>query len=332
MIPDWLKPKTGKEAGMYNAYPTRLHKEDVREGNWYYRNLFKNIARANRFAPLDPFECGDVGDWEGGLIGREDTLDWTMYMQRWFKEGWTGCFGISEGVMKELKDRLAWDRQRRIRVFYGYDPLWEEEYERWKPVFGDVFNELRGSHCLFVCVGASASGKTFWTDRSIKFFNGHLRRVKNVTTRKARNRDDKKSYHIVGHDVFWGGIAGCVFLEYDQYLGEYYGSSLEKIRSVLRCSSGVMAMTPKGAEALYKHRFEINIQFILFQPVSDNVLRLNLRRRGIINEAGQNKYIEKAKDFILPDYMKDYTVVVPVTGNEECDRSKIFDAFGRVLK
>ena len=119
----------GEKAKIYAAYPTRLHRQDrdviraVIERRLPSELLdtltvaqIKKFTRKRGFAPLDPFGCGDYEDYEGGPVGRQDTLNWTLYLQR--GQWWSGYFGWSEGVMKEFLHRLEWDAERRLRVFF----------------------------------------------------------------------------------------------------------------------------------------------------------------------------------------------------------------------
>src|SRR3989344_797918 len=140
----------GREAVMYMAHPTRMFKDGQSE-------RLKEFVRKKGFAPVNPFGCGDFEDFEGGIVGREGTIQWTMHLQRGCH--WSGYLGISEGVMCELQDRLKWDKEKRMRVFYEdenwqpLDPYWHEEYERLKPKFGDLLSELRGPNKLIALVG-----------------------------------------------------------------------------------------------------------------------------------------------------------------------------------
>ena len=143
----------GERAKMYTAYATRLRKleKEIPESLRHMRTSerIKKFVRKRGFAPIIPFDCGELQDLEFGPVGRQDTLKWTFYLQSgcW----WSGYFAWSEGVMKEFIDRLEWDAERRMRVFYEdddcvpFDPLWEEEYQKWSKIFGrDPLAELRG--------------------------------------------------------------------------------------------------------------------------------------------------------------------------------------------
>ncbi len=322
MIPEWLaKERTWLDMTMYIAHPTRL-KERGGEMEEFVHRL--------GFAPVNPFGCGKYEYFEGGIMGRPRTLDFGLAVQQMIC-GHTGVLGISDGVMGEVKDRLKWDKEKRIRVFHdaGFDPRWDEEYERLSLKYGDLFSELRGNNHLIVLVGPSAVGKTYWIERLKQYYGKNLERVKNATTRQPRDGNDKKYYYIVGKELFIQRALDKVFLETDHYLDDYYGSSLDEIKRVLRFHSGIFAMTPSGAAELYKCRFEINAHFILLAPAGDSVLRVNLGRRGISDEVRQAVYMGKAKDFTLQQNIP--YQVFPITGTEH-DKEKIFSIIETILK
>ncbi len=321
MIPDWLKPKQGKDRLMYLAHPTRK----IGQG----RRL-KDFAKSRGYSPIDPFDLGE--DLEFGLVGRQATLELDLLVQRGC--GVTGVFGISPGVMGEIRDRLEWDPGKNIRVFRGdghgeFDEKWDEEYERLKEEYGDVLAELRGSHTLIALVGPSAVGKTYWSDILKSHFGSRLERVKNTTTRAPRDERDQNYYHRVSKESFEVGIKNRAFLEHVTYLGEYYGSSLDEAKKVLRSSNGIFALTPEGAKAFHECRLEINLAIILLKPESEAVLVKNLKRRGETDPAEVARKLKKANDFVLP---KDVAhKVVTVTGTRH-DKQKIFDAISPLLK
>lgn len=322
MIPSWLaKERSWMDMVMYVAHPTRLRDKG---------DAIEEYAYKMGFAPVNPFGCGKYEFFEGGRMGRAKTLDFGLSVQRRLC-GHTGVFGISDGVLGEVEDRLKWDKEKRIWIYYdaGFDPRWDSEYERLSKIRGDLFSVLRGNNTLIALVGPSAVGKTFWIERLKQGFGKKIERVRNVTTRKPRDGNDEKYYHVVDRQQFKKGIEIRSFLEHDEYLGNYYGSSIAEIRRVLRSANGIFAMTPSGAAELYKRRFEINVRFILLVPAGDSVLKKNLERRGIFDEEKQAPYISKAKDFILPSSIPH--IFVPVTGTES-DREKIFNAVDTIIR
>ena len=326
-VPDWLiKERDWHEETMYMAHPTRM-KEMADELEYY--------VYLQGYMPFNPFGCGKFKYCEGGRWGRAKTLPFGLALQERMC-GYSGILGISAGVMGEIRDRLEWDKERRIRVFHdaGFDPIWDSEYEKLKlkPEFGDVFSDLRGRHYSIQLVGPSGIGKTYWIKKLERHFGRTLTRVKNVTTRPFREKDDKESYYLVTKDQFLTGKNNYRFLEYDDYFDMYYGSSLEEVRPILRTRNVICAMTPEGAKKWHECRFEINIIFILLKPVSEGVLvrNLGLGRRGETDLRKVKEKIAKAKDFVLPSEIRNITV--PITGEDEYDEPRIFNAVRPFIK
>lgn len=293
---------------MYCAMPTRLQR---------LKGLAKKIARRCGYAPTVPFDVGAFKDFEGGRIGRERTLKFMIGYMRLCQT--VGIFGISDGVMGELKDAL--DEGKEIRVFYGLDPEWEKMYEQLKGKYSDLFARLRGKNHLIALVGPRCVGKTFWSDRLLEKLKDQLLRVKNTTTREPRDKKDHDSYRFISKKEFRKGIGEYQFLEWDKYQGCYYGSSLKEIRKVLDRQSGIFAITPKGAAALNGHRLEINLTIILLVPESVKTLRKNFVRRNITDPKKQAALIEDAKTFVLPENIRHHRV--EITGDTKKDERKI---------
>jgi len=320
--PIWLvKDKSWRDMTMYLAHPSRIRQFGVK---------MEQFAYERGFSPVNPFGCGDFKYFEGGRMGRVKTLEFGLAVQRRLC-GYTGVLGISDGVMGEVKDRLVWDSQKNIRIFHdaGFDPMWDGEYNRLKSVYGDLFAELRGSRQLVVFVGPSAIGKDYWMIQLRNKFGSKIQRIRNVTTRHPRDARDAESYYFVHKDIFLKGRETGAFFESDSYLGEYYGSSLEEIRRVLKFSNGAFALTPGGARELHKCRFEINMKFILFKPTSDAVLFKNFERRGIKDQQKIKKLLEEAKLFELPDEVDHKTI--RLTGTDS-DKVAVFDAVSSLIK
>ncbi len=302
-----------RERIMYCAFPTRLR---------HLREQVKKIARACGYAPVIPFDIGDFEDFEGNpRIGRPPTIEFMLHVLGNRKSGCgtLGMFGISDGAMGELERAL--DAGKPIRVFPDLDPEWNRMYEQLKHKYGDLFARLRGKNQLIALVGARAIGKTYWSDFLLKRFGERLGRVKNTTTRAPRNQEDYKSYRFVKKDEFEKGIKEYQFLEWDEYRGSYYGSSLREIRKVLNKKPGIFAITPKGALELNKHRLEINLTTILLVPESKKVLLHNFDRRSIADPKKRAELLEDAKNFTLPPEVRHQRVVI--TGDNEEDSRNI---------
>ncbi len=294
---------------MYCAMPTRLQ---------HIKPHVQKIAFECGYAPTIPFDVGPYEYFEGNpRIGRDRTLKFMIDYMKICQS--VGIFGISDGVMGELE--VALDEGKEIRVFPGLDPEWDKMYEQLKCKYSDLFARLRGKNELIALVGARAIGKTFWSDFLLKQFTGRLGRVKNTTTRAPRNKEDHKSYRFVKKEDFDRGVKEYQFLEWDEYQGSLYGSSLKEIRRVLKNSPGIFAITPNGAMELNKHRLEINLTTILLVPESKKVLLQNFDRRGIIDPKKRDELLDDAQNFTLPPEVRHQKVVV--TGNTEKDTKNI---------
>lgn len=301
---------------MYCATPSRLK---------HLRRKIIRIAKRAGYTPIFPFDVGSYEDLEGNpAIGRPKTLKFMANIMKCCDA--VGIFGISDGTMYELFEALAskfsaFNPDKEIRVFYGLDPKWEEEYKIHEKKYGDLFARLSGPHHLFALVGPSAIGKTFWSDQLITRFGEALKKVKNTTTRRQRDEKDGESYVFTTEESFKQGIKNSQFLEWDCYLNNYYGSSLSGIKAVLGKNSGIFAMTPTGVEALYQYRFEINLCVILMVPENVEVLKTNFARRNIINPSEQKKLVRKAAKFTLPPEIPHY--IVRITGDTKKDKTQL---------
>lgn len=316
----------GPKAMMYVAHPTRIWKSGG-------SNRIIEFVRKKGFAPVNPFPCGEFRDFEGGRVGRAGTLQWTLHLQRGCH--WTGFCGVSDGTMRELEDRLKWDKEKRVRVFYEddkgllFDPKWEEEYKAFTDKYGDLLADLRGRNKLIAFVGPSAVGKTYWIERLTEKFGNRLRRVKNTTTRPPRDPHDERYYNRVSLEKFIEKSELNEFLEHDKYLDHHYGSSLLEMRRVLSGSHGIFAMTPSGALELNKARFEMNIELVVLRPTNKSVLLKNFDRRKERDYAKIMASLKKAADFKLPGHIQHK--VLELTGTR-FDEERVLNLINSILK
>ncbi len=303
---------------MYCAIPTRLrHRADEAYA----------LAKKMGFVPVIPFNAGPYEDFEGGLLGRERTIEFMLHIQRFCDT--CGFFGISEGTVGELRDALA--RKQDVRVIYGFDPEWEKHEADFRAAYSEAAEKKKNHVIAFV--GPSAVGKTHWADMLLAKFPERLARIKNTTTRLPRDPQDgysyNTSYHFVSKPEFENLISRGAFLEHDSYLGEYYGSSLDSILDVLARKNGIFAITPKGAEALAGHRDRFNLALFLLVPESEETLRKNFLRRGVIDPEKQARLVQEADRFWLPPEVPHS--VVRVSGDADTDEKRILSAVERLF-
>jgi guanylate kinase len=295
-----MKAAQDKAPFLYCAIPSRFLKKE----NWpEVKTKIQETALAAGYYPIVPFDldCPQVIFEDHPKIGRKRAFELFSHLLK-FKRISLGLFGIADGTMYELRSLLENRGAKFIRTFPGFDEAWDDEYKKWSGIYGDILSEVRGKNRLFILVGGTAVGKTYWSDRLIRATANNLtpvRRVKNTTTRIPRSVLDFESYNFVAKEEFEKMIKNGCFAEYDVFRDQYYGSFLAGIKRVLEDSHGILALTPKGAGAIYNLRYEINLEFVILKA-SEELLRKNLDRRGITDPKKQAEIIKEHKRFILP--------------------------------
>jgi len=162
---------------------------------------------------------------------------------------------------------------------------------------------------LIVISGPSGVGKG--TVRSALFeMEGHdLVYSISMTTRKPRGSEvEGKEYYFVSHDEFEQNIEEGKMLEYAEFVNNYYGTPLDKVREQLDIGKEVvLEIEVQGATQVREKMKEAILIFIA--PPSYDALHKRLASRGTESKELIEKRIEKAKREIDLAYMYDYIVV-----------------------
>ena len=136
------------------------------------------------------------------------------------------------------------------------------------------------------------------------------------TTRAPREGEvDGVSYHFVSREVFEEKINGGEFLEYAEYAGNYYGTSMTVIREKLDAGTDVLLdIEVQGAANVRKKLPEAVTMFLV--PPSFAALSQRLHSRGTDSEEKiqQRLSIARVEAREIPKY--DYVVV-----NDVVDRA-----------
>ncbi len=312
-----MKAPQDKAPFLYCAIPSRLLKSE----NWpEIKSRIEAAALGAGYYPIIPFnmDCDTVIMEDHPKIGRKKAFELFTHLLR-FKRMSLGLFGIADGTMYEMRAMLRNRGAEFIRTFPDFDSAWDEEYRKWSAGYGDLLADVRGKNRLIIFVGGTAVGKTYWSDLLIQKsakLGCRVRRVKNTTTRNPRSVLDFESYNFVTKNGFEAMKKNGRFAEDDTFRGSHYGSSIDRIKRVLADSHGVLALTPKGAQEVYKLRYEINLEFIVLKA-SEELLRTNMSRRGITDPQKQNEIIKEHDNFFLPEEIPHQSFVLTGNQNDE---------------
>lgn len=162
---------------------------------------------------------------------------------------------------------------------------------------------------LIVISGPSGVGKG--TVRSALFnMEGHdLVYSISMTTRKPREGEvDGREYYFVSRDEFEDSIKNGKMLEYAEFVGNYYGTPLDKVNEQLELGNEVvLEIEVQGALQVRKKMKDAVFIFIAPPTIEDLYKRLN--RRGTESREVIEERCEKARKEITMAYMYDYIVV-----------------------
>ncbi len=187
---------------------------------------------------------------------------------------------------------------------------------------------MKKKNRLLILVGPRAIGKTFWIEKLTAYFGGLLQIVRNTTTRAPRHDRESRYYEFVDEQEFRFRLVRGWFLEHDQYPPNspnqfFYGSSRQEIERVLEKTHGIVALTPRGAAALWEHRKEFPISIIVFRHVSEEVLVRNLASRGMVDPDEVMKVLELARNYTVPTHVPHH--VFPITLETAHDQDVLMD-------
>jgi len=160
---------------------------------------------------------------------------------------------------------------------------------------------------LVIWSGPSGSGKgTVLNEALAKYDN--LRVSVSATTRKPREGDiNGVHYHFITKDEFEKRIEDGAFLEYAQYVGNYYGTLEKVVDDMLDDGYDVvLEIEVVGAMKVKKKRPDCLMLFVA--PPSMEELRRRLSGRGTESEEEVNKRINEAQREL--ECSKDYDYVI----------------------
>ncbi|WP_342267042.1 guanylate kinase [Spiroplasma endosymbiont of Villa modesta] len=165
---------------------------------------------------------------------------------------------------------------------------------------------------LIILSGPSGVGKgaiiaKLFADKSL-----NLAYSVSMTTRKPRNKEqDGINYFFVDVSTFLNHVKGNDFLEYTNFIGNYYGTSKSYVLNLQNQGYNViLEIEVDGASQVlknYEHRNDIMSIFIM--PPSYQELEQRIRMRASESEVIIEKRLNKAKEEFKVQHEYDYIVI-----------------------
>lgn len=132
-----------------------------------------------------------------------------------------------------------------------------------------------------------------------------------MTTREPRNKEvDGVDYYFVSKEEFERNIKENNFLEYAQFVGNYYGTPKDKVEAIRNKGKNVfLEIEINGAtQVLHNIKDDGVISFFLMPPSIED-LEARIRKRKSENEETIQLRLEKGKKEMTMTQNYDYVVV-----------------------
>lgn len=147
-------------------------------------------------------------------------------------------------------------------------------------------------HIPFVIASPSGAGKT--TIASLLLDGDHnLQKTVSCTTRKPRTGEEPgQAYDFLSKDEFKGLIEKGEFIEWAEVYGDFYGSRLSTVNSVLEKNDALLVLDLEGAKNLKSVIKQTCI--ILLVPPQMSDLEARLKRRGTDTKEVMERRLKQA--------------------------------------
>lgn len=175
--------------------------------------------------------------------------------------------------------------------------------------------ELRRRGVLLVMTGASGVGKDTIRAAALPQLDNLYYSI-SMTTREQRPGEvDGVNYHYLSMEQFETHIENDAFVEWAEYVGDYYGTPIAPVEAALERGEDVLLeLELVGARQVMRRMPEAVKLFIA--PPSMTELESRLRGRGTDSEERIQRRLERAREEILAIPEFDYLIV-----NEEVDQA-----------
>ncbi len=129
------------------------------------------------------------------------------------------------------------------------------------------------------------------------------------TTRAPREGEqDGVNYYYISRDAFQARIERGEFLEYAEYVGNYYGTSMQIIRDKLNQGLDVLLEIEVQGAATVREKMPESVSLFIAPPSFEELSR-RLRQRGTDSEEKIQKRLEMARREVKEVEKYDYIVI-----------------------
>ncbi|MEC4559179.1 MAG: guanylate kinase ['Conium maculatum' witches'-broom phytoplasma] len=171
---------------------------------------------------------------------------------------------------------------------------------------------------VIVISGPSGVGKGTLTKALLKKEGHNFVYSSSMTTRAPRVGEiEGKDYFFVDQAFFQQKIKEKYFLEYNKFIGNYYGTPYDKVLDqVEEGKEVILEIDVQGSLQIRKHKISKDAIFIFIVPPTKQALYNRLKKRNTESEEIIRQRMDKADQEFLLAYKYDYIVV-----NDDIDKA-----------
>ncbi len=161
---------------------------------------------------------------------------------------------------------------------------------------------------LYILSGPSGSGKDTVLKQVLERHPEIMLSISSITRDMREGEVEGEKYHFISHEEFQQLIRDDMLLEYNVFVGNYYGTPKAPVENAINCGTDViLEIDVNGAEQIRKKVPEAVSIFIM--PPSVEELRRRLCGRGTDDAAVIEKRMQSALLEIERAVSYDYIVV-----------------------
>ncbi len=174
---------------------------------------------------------------------------------------------------------------------------------------------IKRKNLLFVISAPSGTGKTTVSEKILKEINGLIPSISHTTRLPRKGEINGKEYYFVSREEFKRKIDAKEFVEWNEYNGNYYGSSFENIEKAEKQGKDLFFDIEVNGAGNIRKRQDNGI-YIFILPPSIDILRERLTYRGTESVDAIESRIKIAEKEIRHYTEYDYVII-----NHEIDET-----------